>query len=222
MKKVYFRIGFVFLILVLIYLGYLFYYNIILNNILNDKDVASINVSDNDDITINIKKGSEYASIQGTIIKYIVVPQLAIWIEDMNGNFIKTVYSTPKIKTINRESALPVWQNKVGEVVDTISSATPQKDTNIGVKKPENLDKYNIFLEVNRSYDTNNYYKMGDDYSGQPSLIYKSTISNENKAFVMELIGHGSPTGKDGVIYKDLTKITTASNILKEIQVVIR
>ncbi len=86
-------------------------------------------------------------------------------------------------------------------------------------------------VEINQSFDWNSYYsenKFSDDeiYSGsgkvgQPSLIYAAEISKSEITSpvhkVMNLIGHGHHSGKDGKLYTDLSRITTAKNIAERI-----
>lgn len=144
---------------------------------------------------------------------------------------------------IRRPEALPYWSHKRGIIasdrlyvplnnaqdLDAVSGATPTGNFIIKSKSNlEDLKKFKVLLEVNQSYDWNYYYtedKFPDDpiYSGsgqvgQPSLIYETKISLEdftNKTYrLMELTGHGHYSGKNGKLYKDLTKITTAKKIV--------
>lgn len=208
--------------LIIIYLVYRGYYILRLNNILSNKSIYTINEEANSDLTITITKGDKYASLEGKIVKYIIVPQMAIWMEDTDGNFIKTIYVTPKLSKINRDAALPVWEHKKEGSTDSVSTATPKENSSISIKKPKDMGTFKIFLEINKSYDSNKYYGLGKDYSGQPSLIYETTIDDNKKNYIMTLIGHGSITGKDGLIYDDMKNITTALNILEEVKVNIK
>jgi len=61
--------------------------------------------------------------------------QFAIWVEDMHGNFVRTLYATQwtaKGGYKNRPDSIPIWAEKTGLAsmskaeVDAVSSATPQ------------------------------------------------------------------------------------------------
>lgn len=180
---------------------------------------------------IKMEKGNYYAEVvsQG-FLEFVTTPLMAIWVEDENNNHIKTLYVSSKLFEIDRPAALPVWQHKSGTYVaddlDGISSASNvnhqgQLDDSI----PENST---IFIEVNRSFDYNDYYRSdleagnagyNTDYSGQPSLIYRTTIADleDNTSLAFELIGHGSEDGSHGNILNDLKHITTAKNLYNKI-----
>ena len=60
----------------------------------------------------------------------------------------------------------------------------------------------------------------GNGSSGQPSLIYATTIEADSTGkYLLELVGHGHHSGADGELYNDLTKITTAKDIVSFIVV---
>jgi hypothetical protein len=192
-------------------------------------------------ISIDIKAGIAY---KGTGY----VPQIAVWTEDENGKFIETLYITESegkgkyFGAIRRKEALPVWRNKHNhnkkkEKLDGVAGASSQKSFQV-VKTINNYpEKFSLFLEVNKSFDYNNYFdknlKSGEKghntgYSGQPSLVYqvsfgkRENINSKNPVKIMEVIGHGSPTGKDGEINENISKLTTALQIIDEISVVVR
>ncbi|MCF1422940.1 DUF4405 domain-containing protein [Mangrovimonas futianensis] len=145
-----------------------------------------------------------------------------------------------------RPEALPYWSHKRGiqaadglyvplnnsQDIDAVSGATPTGNFIIkSNSKLNKLNNYKVMLEVNQSYDWNTYYsedRFPDDeiYSGtgqvgQPSLIYATSISPkvlENKSYsFMNLVGHGHHSGKNGTLFTDLSKITTAKEIADRI-----
>jgi len=145
-----------------------------------------------------------------------------------------------------RPEALPYWSHKRGikapdglyvplnnaTDLDAVSGATPTGNFIIKSKSDLNsLKHYNVMLEVNQSYDWNSYYtkdKFPDDdiYSGsgqvgQPSLIYTTAVSSQdikdNIYKIMQLIGHGHHSGKNGKLYKDLSHISTAKQIIDRV-----
>lgn len=107
-------------------------------------------------------------------------PQFAIWIEDMNGNYIDTVYVTKKAATEGwmfnggnrRSEALPFWSHSRGEVYndglllptkeeplpDAVTSATPKGSSVLSLKLPRNTEKFIIYAEFNHSTDFNSSF----------------------------------------------------------------
>ncbi len=181
-------------------------------------------------------------------ITYTSVPQVAVWMETMDGKYIDTLFVTGKISSsgfgesedgiTRRPEALPYWSHSRGVQeddgyfapvlknadLDGVSGATPQSDSLVSITAPR-MGQYRLMLEVNRSYDFNEYYSKnrfpedliysGDGSSGQPSLIYAVTIdSDEPGQYLLNVIGHGHHSGADGELYTDLKNITTAKDIL--------
>jgi len=151
-----------------------------------------------------------------------------------------------KAAKIRRPEALPYWSHKRGiqasdglyiplnesPDLDAVSGATPTGNFIIKSKSDfKSNSDYRILIEINQSYDWNEHYtknKFPDDkvYSGsgqvgQPSLIYatnfKKTELETPTHKIMNLIGHGHYSGKDGRLYKNLSQITTAKKIADRI-----
>ncbi|MBV7274763.1 DUF2271 domain-containing protein [Clostridiaceae bacterium UIB06] len=217
--------------------------------------IKMIDKKEGKDLTISITKGEQYLH-KFKINSFISIktsPQFAVWIEDLNGNYIETLYATSKIvnqswskapndsapkNQIKREEALPYWTHKRGNNVieaDVISSATPKGNFIIKTKTSDKQSKYLILAEFNSSTDFNEYYPKDavpnmDNYSGgewgsgQPALVYSTTIdlNSTNSVYNLKLIGHSSPSGKDGNLYEDFSKLTTAKNIIKSITIEVK
>lgn len=131
------------------------------------------------DLKISIEQGDtwlhDYPLFWG--IKKKNPPQIAVWIEDMGGNYISTIYVSHKIATQSwqaagenrRKEALPHWCHKRGivyedglyvptqnnPVADAISGATPQSGFNLKMTPSEKLQKFIVKVEVNHSTDFN-------------------------------------------------------------------
>lgn len=163
-------------------------------------------------------------------------PQFAIWLEDENENYIKTLYVTncaskkswifsPKD---GRPESLPVWyhcsnieskkinsENKNKMELDAVTSATPKGgiifQSSIG-EKP-----YIIKAEFNNSFDYNDFYtKESTGVNGQPSVIYKAFLPKEiNNEITLSFVGTGATDGKNGNISTDTIHLSTAKNIVK-------
>lgn len=204
-------------------------------------------------VELFIKAGKEYESEPQPLfwgITYTATPQMVVWLEDEKGRFIKTLYVTGKTATSNfysvrsdeervrRPETLPYWSHKRGvqaqdglyipsvdnTAFDGMTSATPKGDHLLNMPIPER-GKYRLMVEVNRSYDFNDYYSRdrfpddaiysGSGSSGQPSLIYQALFNvNEPAEKLLTLIGHGHHSGQNGEMYGDLSKITSAKQIL--------
>ena len=151
---------------------------------------------------------------------------------------------------IRRPEALPYWSHKRGIIasdglylplngppdLDGVTGATPTSNFMIKTRgRVFQSGNYKIFLEINQSYDWNEYYsakRFPDDliYSGsgnvgQPSLVYSTKIilndSSSKTYHIMNLIGHGHHSGKNGKLYTDLKNITSAKMIADRIIVTI-
>lgn len=120
-------------------------------------------------------------------------PQLAIWLEDTEGNYLATVYATNKIATQSwmaaggnrRKEALPCWcyargvkyedglylPTKKEPLTDGVSGATPQGSFEVKLSPAGTLKQFVVKIEINHSTDFNACYpksaQKGDaDYSG--------------------------------------------------------
>ena len=207
-------------------------------------------------ISVELKKGEAFQYplfaiwAEDSIGNYIETLYISRVISSSTFDFGKKNGANWEKAVLRRPEALPYWSHKRGIVasdglfiplekapdLDAVSGATPTSNFIMKSKSNfKNLANYKILLEVNQSYDWNEYYtpdKFPDDniYSGsgqvgQPSLIYAAEIKNpklQSKTYkIMNLIGHGHHSGKDGKLYKDLSKITTAKNISNRIIVTI-
>ena len=205
-------------------------------------------------LNIFFKAGKEYHSAPQELflnLTYTSVPQIVVWMETLEGKYIDTLYITGKTSNssyrakdldteiVRRPEALPYWSHKRGvkatdglytpegesSDLDGIAAATPKVDYQVAMIAPQ-MGQYKLMVEVNRSYDFNEYYSKtrfpddvvysGSGSSGQPSLVYESIVdSQKNGQYLFNLIGHGHHSGKDGSLYVDLHNITTAKQILE-------
>lgn len=202
-------------------------------------------------LNLFLKAGDAYVSEPQPAVlgfTYTTVPQVAVWMETPEGQYISTLYVTGKTSSSDfgesesgptrRPEALPYWSHSRGVKeadgyyapaqknadLDGVSGATPKSDAMISFTAPR-MGQYRLLVEVNRSYDFNEYYSKGrfpddpiysgDGSSGQPSLIYATTIGSDSPGkYLLELIGHGHHSGADGNLYPELSQITTAKDIL--------
>jgi len=153
----------------------------------------------------------------------------------------------PKTKdTRIRSESLPVFLHKLGSktsdglfaptngelISDAFTGATMSDNFELKAKTQESLNgKYKLRFEINHSFDFNSYYSSdrfpedliysGSGYSAQPSVIYEAIIdtNDKNALYNMQLIGRGHHSGKNGEIYKDLSNMTTALELVERIRV---
>lgn len=147
------------------------------------------------DLRISIEKGEawlhDFPLFMG--IKKKNPPQIAIWTEDLQGNYLSTIYVTHKIATQSwqasggnrRKEALPHWCHSRGvqyadglylptkkePLTDGVTGATPQGSFDLKLTPVEELKRFIVKIEVNHSTDWNDAYpksaKEGDaNYSG--------------------------------------------------------
>ena len=147
------------------------------------------------DINVSIEEGEEWLHDFPLFlgINKKNPPQMAIWMEDINGNYLSTIYVTHKIATQSwqmangnrRKEALPNWcfsrgvkyedglylPTKKEPIVDGVSGATLHGSFNVEVSPKNTPDQFVVKVEINHSTDFNDAYpktaKEGDpNYSG--------------------------------------------------------
>ncbi|MCG8697696.1 MAG: hypothetical protein MI922_06545 [Bacteroidales bacterium] len=142
---------------------------------------------------------------------------------------------------IRRPAALPVWAHKRGvkekdnlyiptpktAMPDAVTGATPPGSFILHTRIPINYpDVFNVFFEINQTWDWNEYWnnsKYPDDEeykaSCQPALVYSAKVQSSIEDEVdFSLIGHSSHNGSNGVLYTDVSTITTAKDITGSIK----
>ncbi|ELR70217.1 hypothetical protein C900_03902 [Fulvivirga imtechensis AK7] len=152
-------------------------------------------------------------------------------------------------RDIRRVNALPHWSHQRGvkaidgsyaphrgaPLVDGITGATPTGSFLFKSAGYEALNQLSVFvvkMEINVAFDQNEFfseydyledseYHGGTGLLGQPSLIYSARVYRDDRSryYLMELLGHGHHSGKNGTLYHDLTKITTAAKIAERVVV---
>lgn len=168
--------------------------------------------------------------------KYTVRPQIAVWLETLDGRYIGTIYATEasvtgKFKMApkkGRPEALPVWSGRKTKNIDAVSAPTAAgKKLIYGSAAVSGLQpgRYAIMLETNRSYDWNKTYtKKNSGLNGQPSIVYRAEldIGSGSRTTAFEPIGTGSVDGSDARIQLGLQGIDTALQLFSSLQVTYR
>ena len=184
-------------------------------------------------------KGITVSIGAGTNWKEKREPQIAVWLEDADGNYIRTLYVTSRAEKRSwifspkdgRPESLPVWYCASGEnpaksggektALDAVSSATPKGGVIFGAEI-DGEKSYVLKAELNNSFDYNGFYtKKNSGVNGQPSVVYGALIpAGFTQEIRLELLGTGSVDGSDGIIHPETENLTTAKNIISCIAVV--
>jgi len=185
------------------------------------------------DITISVGAGENW--------KQKREPQLAIWLEDTEGNYIKTLYVTERASHKSwimgpkegRPESLPVWyhaskfapsKNAAPDLkLDAVTSATPKGGIIFDAKLEDKT--YVLKAEFNTSFDYNDFYtKKNSGVNGQPSVVYEAVIpadfNKDSEEIRLTFAGTGALDGGDGLVHKDTEGLTTAQTIVKLVAVV--
>mgnify|MGYP001214327244 FL=1 len=138
-------------------------------------------------LSIEVKAGDQYAGPGAEVfgIRLTTVPQMAIWVEDVEGKYLETLYVTKKGATgtyfaelfsgdeeIRRPEALPHWSHQRGvtapdglyvpskalPLADAVTGATPLHNYNLNTTLKSKADTVIVKMEVNRSFDYNATY----------------------------------------------------------------
>lgn len=225
---------------------------------LTEYEIIEMNTGKDILLTIDLLKSEHYWH-----------PQMAIWLEDHQGNYIETLFvskatakglffggrSKSNFKEFDelkdgagsyrRVNALPVWSHKRdvkysdGLYVPSNDAHLPDAITGATIidsfklkSSINKISKFIIKIELNVAFDDNEYYSEfdfpddevfhnGTGQLGQPSIIFNAKVDMDDgkKYYLMELIGHGHQSGQTGEVFKDLSTLTTAKQIIERIVV---
>ncbi len=163
-------------------------------------------------------------------------PSYAIWAQDEAGNkttlFVSRKSASKRFVTETRPATLPVWPGIREESVDAVSGATPSNGLDLQCILPQSLvgKPFTLFIEANASYDYNDYYREGlkegdegyNDVNGQPSVLWSAAIDGAGSASVTPvLIGRGDVIGADHQVHEDMSNVTSAKELLRDIVVTV-
>ena len=211
-----------------------------------DKTFNTTEAGINGTMEIAFQPGSDYNQmavwLEDPDGKYIETVFLTDFI-GRNGGGNRTSDPNIDISDGNRLSALPVWSFKRGVIdktfgidnyyppaesrysypkdIDAISGATPGRRIQKISWPLQDFapGKFNCWIEVNRSYDFNQYHNYSF-YRGQPSLVWNTLINlggSPDSSKVLTFTGYGSPDGSDGKINGPDSTITTAPGLLYDL-----
>lgn len=146
---------------------------------------------------------------------------------------------------IQRPAALPYWAHQRGILndlgtynptpakpeVDAVTGATPGSHFVMRLTTSQPLKgRYRLMLELNQSWDWNDFWyndKFPNDAeyktSSQPALVYQVVFDTAcpDKTYAFKPVGHSHYAGKDGSLTPDLSTLTTALRIAKNITLLV-
>ncbi|MCD4733455.1 hypothetical protein K8R78_04375 [bacterium] len=135
---------------------------------------------ENDYLTLSLVEGEHWLHAYGIFMN---PPQMAFWLESLDGEYLATIYVTEKTATqgwfggdpsIRRPSSLPVWAHARGvqeadelylptketPLPDAVTGATPRQGFKVSADRPAELSpgRYVLFAEINHSLDYNDTF----------------------------------------------------------------
>jgi hypothetical protein len=188
-------------------------------------------------LSIDLVPGPYYEKkVNLVVYSYTVWPQVAVWLETAEGEYVDTLYATEVVVTgkynaapkTGRPEALPVWSAIVASAkrpVDAVTSPTTVgSDVRYGNDIVSRLPagRYLVKLETNRSYDWNaTYTKANSGVNGQPSLVYEAALDIGGSGATVPFVpvGTGSVDGSNGIIRKGIDGIDTALELFSAMTV---
>lgn len=163
----------------------------------NNLKIATKNNFDGQEIDIKVTGGDEWDHKLKIInwlpfIRVTNQPQIAIWIEHLDGKYVETLYVTQAVakqdwkkapsdptpkEEIRRPESLPHWSHQRGikyddglylptrdnPIADAITSPTPKKSFILSTKIEAKRNEVFIKAEINHSGDFNEYYHKNLD-----------------------------------------------------------
>jgi hypothetical protein len=149
-------------------------------------------------VTIEVTAGEHFIHDMkiGKLLTIHNPPTTVFWIEDMEGNYIETLFVTEKVGTegwkktpgeepvgadLRRPGSLPTWGHRRGVVSsdgvslptkddpmpDAVTSASPKASYTLTTVIPEGFERCVIYAEFNNSTDFNDYFRP-DLEPGEP------------------------------------------------------
>lgn len=192
-------------------------------------------------LTITITTGDTWSrTMKAGPFIFNVLPQFVIWTEGPQGEFGETLYLTGangKMRHAKKNElgadfyrqALPVWASraegagqslpsKENNYPDTVTSATPTFTATMETLPPAEDSRF-LYLEINQSTDGNESFPAeGDDWIGQPSLIYRAALP-QGHSVEMTLLGRGNLPREEPGISEDVASLTSALKMVSRITV---
>jgi hypothetical protein len=186
-------------------------------------------------VTAELAPGEKYSTVKWFgIMPVKLVPQMALWIENTEGGFRETIYSTRRNSENDwrgaeeRAEALPVYNERRGNL-DALGGASPKGKALISLEGEVAIPpgKYVFYGEVNKSFDYNDAFpEETSGVNGQPSLVYRGEIDftgdREIYRVVLSPVGTGSVDGSHGEITSGTAGLTTGLSILQSMELVLK
>ena len=193
-------------------------------------------------ISMDIGQGPLWSTrMQAGPFIFNVLPQLAIWLEDENGEYLDTLYVTgadfKKLRHAAKDKDgeaffrenLPLWSaameargealpSKGNPLPDSLTSATPMGSFTLDTAAVRTGSAVRLFLEINKSGDYNDVFtKENSGTDGQPPIVYSAELEfpPSGKSVLLEPVGRGTDSG----LLPDLSGIDTALQMIEAVSV---
>lgn len=194
-------------------------------------------------VELSITPGREWSHVKWFgPLRLVLTPQLAVWLEDSEGRYLRDLFVTEKSAksswgSVRRPEALPVWSHargrryadglfmptKADPLSDAVSGATPKagkagERIDLAFPLPADLPAgpLRLMVEVNSSFDFNTAYpETKGNVNGQPSLVYAiRLIPGGSSGAAAEPVGTGHPAGADGTVRPGTAGLDSALRIV--------
>jgi hypothetical protein len=157
-------------------------------------------------------------------------PSLAIWAA--SDQLSETIFVSRKVAegryfgARERPENLPVWQGVEQGSVDAVTAATPKPGPSELLWHPPEAFQagpFDVLVEVNASFDSNETWPDKGGVNGQPSLIWRASLPalpSEPVTVEAQLVGHGRLDGADAAMVEgELEGFTTARTLIYDLRV---
>jgi len=180
------------------------------------------NITDNNAESLQGGIMLEVTVEQGTKTHYPLI--YVIWIENKSSKFLQNIAVSKKLISGGLTgTALPFWKMNQFPIsdkseIDAVTGATKRfQDFTVRAKlKDEKIRKFNVYCEVDRSFDANDWFK------DQPAILYTVEVNLDKTTNEYELKPCGwtpneiteniIPDTPKGKLQKDIRYITNFKN----------
>jgi hypothetical protein len=215
---------------------------------ISDGQTLSTRAGNGRPIAVEFTRGSAWMKeAKMGFLKLRITPQLAVWAEDSAG-MVATLFVTRAFAkqdwrlakfhpdTCGRPMCMPYWLNRLvakglpvptknHPLSDAVTGATPKGSFTLGTALPEGFRKFQLFVEINKSFDNNDTWPAKKDHSsfnGQPAVVYAATVNLDDtaaKSWVLSPKGMSGERGNDPALYPIDKRLTTALEMLEKVTV---
>jgi hypothetical protein len=214
---------------------------------ISDGAIVATKAGNGPAISIEFKRGDAWMNKKKMgMLNVRISPQFAIWAEDSVGTiatlFVTRAFGKQEWKMMKfhadscgRPMCMPYWLNRLvakgmqrptknHPLSDAITGATPKGSFMLNTTLPEGFNKFNLYVEINKSFDNNEAWpaKGFSTFNGQPPVVYEASVNladTTSKTWALSIKGMSGEKGNDPTLYPIDKKLTTALEMVKSISV---